>query len=99
MNGGAYDRRPLKSERLPGNATAEGAEKVDPTVSAVRKVAEQQAAGTYSEGFASFLPKPQLQGPPWAMTFMEKVVWHFPVSLLLPRLNFKVGGGGGRAIV
>lgn len=73
---------------------AEGAEKVDATVSAVRKVAEQRAVGTYSEGFAYFLPKPQLRGPPWAVTFMDKVVWHFPVSLLLPRLNFKVGGGG-----
>lgn len=41
---------------------AEGAEKVDATVSAVRKVAEQRAVGTYSEGFAYFLPKPQLRG-------------------------------------
>lgn len=79
MNGGAYDRRPafiagpLKSERLPGNAMAEGAEKVDATASAVRKLAEQQAAGTYPEGFPHILPNPQLRGPQWAMTFMDKV--------------------------
>lgn len=69
MNGGAYDRRPafiagpLQSVRLPGNAMAAGAEKIDATVSAVRKLAEHPGAGIYSKGFPHFLSKSQLQGP------------------------------------